>query len=66
KYRGFHVDIKEWNIPYFKTNEELIAYISSNYFKNMEEMIENHKIRFGSFEHGNATQKIVELLEEGN
>ena len=66
KYRGFHVDIKEWNIPYFKTNEELIAYISSNDFKNMEEMIENHKIRFGSFEHGNATQKIVELLEEGN
>lgn len=66
KYREFHVDIKEWSIPYFKTNEELIHFIFSNGFTNMDEVIKNHMNRFGSFEHGNATQKIVELIEKGN
>ncbi|MGT0131215.1 CDP-glycerol glycerophosphotransferase family protein, partial [Streptococcus pneumoniae] len=66
KYREFHVDIKEWSIPYFKTNEELIHFIFSNGFTNMDEVMKNHMNRFGSFEHGNATQKIVELIEKGN
>lgn len=60
--RGFYTEPEKWGFPIAQSNDELEKIIfdfdNSKYLKAVEE---NHKY-FGSYENGNATKKIIEII----
>lgn len=60
--RGFYTEPEKWGFPIAKSNEELnkiiLEFDEKTYLEKVEE---NHKY-FGSYENGEATKKIVEII----
>jgi CDP-glycerol glycerophosphotransferase len=61
---GFYTDPKTWGFPIAKTNDELEKLIVNFEQNEYNKAIEKNHEYFGSFENGNATQKIVDLVKE--
>ena len=59
--RSFHVDIMLWGLPLLKTMDQMISYISTDSYLNLNNF-EQHKQLFGSFEGGNASKKIADFI----
>jgi CDP-glycerol glycerophosphotransferase len=60
--RDFYIPVSEWPFPFALTNEQLCKNIlkfnkDENLFK-----IKQHHIKLGSYENGNATKRVLELL----
>ncbi len=64
--RGFYTDPLKWGFSICKTNDELAEKIMTFDKAEYEKaVVENHKF-FGSFEEGNATKKIVDIINRIN
>lgn len=64
--RGFYTDPYSWGFPICKTNEELIEAINNFDEKKFIAAMKKHHEDLGSYEVGNATGKIVNLIVNYN
>lgn len=62
KYRGFDKDIREWGFPICMTNEQLEETIGAYDAEAFAEAMRRHHEDLGSYETGEATQKIAEFI----
>lgn len=60
--RGFYTEPEKWGFPIAKTNEELNKIILEFDEKKYSEIVEENHKYFGSYENGDATKKIVEII----
>lgn len=62
KDRGFYTPIEEWGFPIAKSNVELTSVIQEfDQMKFNETMVRHHRM-LGSFEKGNATEKVSNII----
>lgn len=64
KKRSFYIDINEWGVPVSKNNKELCKCIENFELESFENAIKKMHSEWGSFESGNATNTVVNLLRE--
>jgi CDP-glycerol glycerophosphotransferase len=64
KERSFYTPIELWPYPAAKTNEDLYQIICDYTQEEAELKIKNHLKLLGSFENGNATEMIGNIIEE--
>ena len=60
--RDFHTPIKEWPFPLSTNSKELISNINSFNSEMYIKDVKKHHEKLGSYENGNATKKICELI----
>jgi CDP-glycerol glycerophosphotransferase len=60
--RSFYTPIKSWPYPFASTNDELVNIIKNYDAKRAKQKIEAHLNSLGSFEHGNASDIIADLI----
>ncbi len=64
KERGFYTDPYTWGFPIAKTNEELCKIIEEFDIEDFIKKIEIHHAALGSYENGNATERICNFIVE--
>lgn len=62
KERDFYTPIDTWPFPYATNNEELQSLILNYSDEKNIKKIKQHQERLGSFENGDASKKIIEIL----
>lgn len=62
--RGFYTPIDDWPFPYAETNDKLADLIGSFDMISHKIKIESHLKSFGSYEDGNATTKIISIIDQ--
>lgn len=60
----FYTDINDWGFPICKTNEELISCIREFDENEYKTNLDKAKFYYGSFETGNSTNRIIEILKK--
>lgn len=60
--RGFDKDIYEWGFPVCKSNAELIDKIEMFNQDEFNRKMDKHHLDLGSYENGNATNKVIDLI----
>ena len=60
--RGFDIDIQEWGFTICCSNEELKQNIDSFNENTFTQNMKNHQRMLGTFERGNATERVVKLI----
>lgn len=64
KSRGFYTSPYTWGFPIVKTNNELNNVIRTIDYSDYQKSIENHHKLFGSYENGQATDKIFTIINQ--
>lgn len=64
KERGFYTDPYTWGFPIAKTNEELCKIIEEFDIEDFIKKMEMHHATLGSYENGNATERICNFIVE--
>ena len=62
--RGFIIDINMWGFPIAKSNSEFIEKVKTFDMDKFRNNMENHHRMLGSFEHGNACEKVTDYILE--
>lgn len=60
--RGFYTSIDDWAFPYARTNDDLEKLITNFDSNKHQEKVQKHLDVLGSFEQGNATERICEII----
>ena len=60
--RGFDMDINQWGFPVCETNQDLYERITDFSVEDHATKMRRHQEMLGSFENGDATDKVVELI----
>ena len=63
--RGFYTPVSAWPFPVAKSNEELIANIEGFNESEYHDKVAQHHRALGSFEDGNASKKVIDLVIRG-
>jgi CDP-glycerol glycerophosphotransferase len=62
KERSFYTPIESWPYPFARTNDELVEIIKNYDAERARQKIEGHLNSTGSFEHGNASEIITDMI----
>ena len=62
--RDFYIPIREWHFPVSETMDELIEQVEGFSEDDFHRGMEMHHNELGSYEKGNATKKVTEMLIE--
>jgi CDP-glycerol glycerophosphotransferase len=62
KDRSFYTPIESWPYPFARTNDELVEIIKNYDVNHAKQKIEDHLKFLGSFEHGNASGIITDMI----
>ena len=60
--RGFDMDINQWGFPVCETNQDLDERITGFSVEDHAAKMRRHQQMLGSFENGDATDKVIELI----
>ncbi len=59
--QGFYVDVRDWQFPLAKNNEELVNHIR-NFDEDDQKGVSGHQSLFGSYEKGTATETLAKRI----
>ena len=62
--RGFYTSPESWGFPICKSNEELASVIAGFDIEKYVDAVKKHHDNMGSYENGDASEKIVHVIEK--